>query len=49
MKIDLNTGLVDLELISDFRVTTPDPSPVPPVPTIADYASEDYTSDYNIT
>lgn len=49
MKIDLNTGLVDFELISDFRVTTPNPSPVPPIPTIADYSSDDYTTDYNIT
>ena len=49
MKIDLNEGLVDLELISDFRVTTPDPSPVPPIPTVADYSALDYTSDYNIT
>lgn len=49
MKIDLNTGLVDLELISDFRITTPNPSPVPPLPTVADYSVTDYTSDYNIT
>lgn len=44
MKIDLNTGLVDLELISDFRITTPDPLPIAP---IVDYSS-DYSSDYYI-
>lgn len=44
MKIDLNTGLVDLELISDFRITTPDPLPIVP---IVDYSS-DYSSDYYI-
>ena len=44
MKIDLNTGLVDLELISDFRITTPDPLPITPT---VDY-STDYSSDYYI-
>jgi hypothetical protein len=44
MKIDLNTGLVDLELISDFRITTPDPLPITPT---VDYSS-DYSSDYYI-
>lgn len=44
MKIDLNTGSVDLELISDFRITTPDPLPIAP---IVDYSS-DYSSDYYI-
>jgi hypothetical protein len=49
MKIDLTSGEVDLELISDFRITTPNPAPTPPLPTMVDYSQEDYTSDYNIT